>query len=221
MYKNSEKSVAPKNVKNNENLCIFRKMSTPQIATTGAKSGVATHQLAPSKPSSCTATAAIATGLKMCLFFIAKIYFDAMAMSDATTSMTNPSPLDAGEKIKKRIMPEINEDSKLMYTEKICAKSTFTKKHSERISVSESPIESKLNGSNPSSDRIVAKIVIAERLNIMILYIVKELMSSSIGLKIMLRPMLTMRAIGLYKNTMVIERSVSSFMIGFGYIGAQ
>lgn len=97
--------------KNKLNLRIFRTTSKPSTKMNGVKSGVATHQLAPSKPIKGTVNAAIAAGLNKCFFLIAKTYLERVAIAAAEISMYTSRALLGGEKIRNRIRPVITEDS--------------------------------------------------------------------------------------------------------------
>jgi len=127
--------------------------------------------------------------------------------------MIKPVAESAGEKIKKRIMPEINDDSKLIGTEKIWANARLMRKQSVKISESERAIESRLKCKMPSTDSSALMPAIAVKLNIIILYMVNELRRSSIGLKTKVMILLANFAMGLWKNAMRIKRRVRSFIL--------
>jgi len=130
-----------------------------------------THHVAAANGVNPSTKAANAAGLKICLFFQANTYFEAIAITPARTSAIASLPDDIGEIIRNKIPPVMNADSLFITAPTIFENKKFATQHVTITIVAESTNVGPLYESTPKKPRRIAIAAIAKTAYIVKRYI--------------------------------------------------
>jgi len=124
-FKIMDRTAKTRKVKNIVNLLTFLKTKNPKMAVGISIDSLPTHQLPIPTPKAPKRKIETAAGLKRCFLFIAKIYFDAIAIRPTRAIILKSENVVAGNTKKNNIRAVIELDSTLVWTLKILAKTMF------------------------------------------------------------------------------------------------
>jgi len=104
-----------KKLTTNSNLLIFANTKIPPKIIRGSVKTLPIHQEAPVLKNTALKKTAIAVGLKMCFFLIAKIYFETIEVIPTKERLNTLLKKSDGPTISVRIRADIVADSKLTF----------------------------------------------------------------------------------------------------------
>jgi len=113
------------------------------------------HDAEPLNPNA-VRTTAIATGLNMCIFLIASIYFEAIVKTAAQNKKTKSLTLFAGDSINTKMSADMKKDSTLAGALNAQEKSLLKAQHTATKKMAEKIIASGLYGKIPNKPKMQA-----------------------------------------------------------------